>query len=192
MKDETVPIPHTRIPTPDSAAGPSPQAQPERTRWISWRAMLLAFLLAPLTAYWTSDQIVDVIFSLMVPPVMMTLIVAILNLVVRRFAPRFALTEGELIIFYAMHTVIGAICAEWMTVINPYIHSYALFKDSNTRFEKYMLPYAHPWFFIQPQDADKFIDYRNGGFPFSYFVSRLYLWRTYIASWTTLVTLICL
>jgi hypothetical protein len=154
--------------------------------------MLLALLLAPLTAYWTSDQIVDVIFSLMVPPVMMTLFVAILNLGVRRFAPRFALTEGELIIFYGMHTVMGAICAEWMTVINPYIHSYALFKDSNTRFEKYILPYAHPWFFIQPKDADKFIDYRNGGFPFSYFVSHLYLWWPYIASWTVLVTLVCL
>lgn len=163
-----------------------------RKRWISLRAMLLALLLAPLTAYWASDQLIDVIFSLMVPPVVMTLLVAILNLGVRRIAPRKALDEGELIIFYGMHTVIAAICAEWMTVINPYIHSYALFKDGDTRFEKYILPYTHPWFFIQPQDAHKFIDYQNGGFPLSYAISKLPLWWPYIASWTLLVTLVCL
>src|SRR5579871_2584878 len=78
------------IPQPNSEATPTPLAHPERSRWIPWRAMLLALLLAPLTAYWTSDQIVDVIFSLMVPPVMMTLLVAILNLGARRFAPRLA------------------------------------------------------------------------------------------------------
>ena len=130
----------------------APQARPGG--WLSPRATLLAFLLAPLTAYWSIDQSVDVIFSLMVPPVVMTLLIAVANLIVRRIAPKFALTEGELIIFYGMHTVIGAMCAEWMIVINPYIHSYALYRSGNTRFDQYILPYAHPWFFVQPQDAD--------------------------------------
>jgi hypothetical protein len=154
--------------------------------------MFLAVLFAPITAYWSSDQILDTIFSLMVPPVVMTLIVAVVNLFVRRVAPRFALTEGELIIFYGMHTVMGAICAEWMTVINPYIHSYALFHDSNTRFDKYINPYTSHWFFIPVAQADKFQDYANGGFRFGYFLKHLYLWWPYIAAWTLLVTLVCL
>ncbi len=154
--------------------------------------MLLALLFAPITAYWTSDQLLDSIFSLMVPPVIMTLIVAVINLGVRRFAPKIALTEGELIIFFGMHTVMGAICAEWMTVINPYIHSYALFHDENTRFDKYINPNTSPWFFIQKADVGKFKDYSNGGYSFTYFLSHLHLWWRFIFSWTLLVTLVCL
>ncbi len=184
-----------RTPPPDSTPAPLGGALPSTARagnWLSLRATLLAFVLAPLTAYWSVDQGVDVIFSLMVPPVIMTLLLAVLNLFVRRVAPKHALTEGELIIFYGMHTVIGAMCAEWMMVINPYIHSYALFRSGDTRFDKYILPYAHPWFFVQVKDADQYIDYRNGGYSFSYFLTKLPLWAPFITSWTTLVTLVCL
>ena len=188
-------VPSPQLPNRRATAAGSetqPHARAGRPQWISLRVMLLAFLLAPFTAYWSVDQGVDVIFSLMVPPVIMTLIVALANLVVRRLAPRYALSEGELIIFYGMHTVMGAICAEWMGVINPYIHSYALFRSEDSHFDKYVNPYTHPWFTIQPQDADKFRDYANGGFRFPYFLSHLHLWWVYIASWTVLVTLICL
>lgn len=168
------------------------EIRPARAQWISLRAMLLAVLLAPVTAYWSADQLVDVIFSLMVPPVIMTLIVALANMAVRRIAPRYALTEGELIIFYGMHAVMGAICSEWMIFINPYIHSYALYAAGDSRFNEHVNPFTHPWFFVQPKDAAKFKDYTNGGFGFRYFVAHLYLWWPFIASWTALVTLVCL
>lgn len=154
--------------------------------------MLLALLLAPVTAYWTGDQLVDVIFSLMVPPVVMTLLVAVLNLGVRRIAPRWALTEGELIIFYAMHTVMGAICAEWMTVINPAIHSYAVYADTESSFREHILPFIHPWFFVPPKDVPQLQDYRNGGFGFTFFLQHLNFWWIFITSWTVLITLVCL
>jgi hypothetical protein len=165
---------------------------PEQKGWISLRAMLLAFLLAPFTGWWSIDQGVSVIFSLMIPPVVLTLLVAMGNLVVRRFAPRFALTPGELIIFYGMQAVTGAICAEWMSVIQPYIHSYALYRDGDSRFDRYVNPYIHPWFFVTPDKAGMFEDYRNGGFGFRYALSKLPLWWVYIASWTVLVALVCL
>lgn len=154
--------------------------------------MLLALLLAPLTAYWCADQLVDVIFSLMIPPVVVTLLVCVANMVVRRFAPRWALTEGELIIFYAMHAVLGAICAEWMNIMNPTIHSYALYANSESSFRNLIDPYSSSWFFIPLTDVDKFVDYRNGGFPFSYFLSHIHLWWRYIFAWTGLFTLVCL
>src|SRR5690349_26068 len=185
-----LPIHPADSPAPDDLRATAPKAR--TGGWLSPRATLLAFLLAPLTAYWSIDQGVDVIFSLMVPPVVMTLIMAVVNMIVRRITPKYALTEGELIIFYGMHTVIGAMCAEWMMVINPYIHSYALFRSGNTRFDQYILPHAHPWFFVQAKDADKYIDYRNGGYSFAYFLTKLPLWLPFIASWTTLVTLVCL
>jgi hypothetical protein len=185
----------TPAPTPEHRSADTPQkesATKGRRGWISLRAMLLAFLLAPLTAWWAADQVVDVIFSLMIPPVMMTFVVAMANLCVRRVAPRYALTEGELIIFYGMHTVMCALCAEWMTTIQPYIHSYALYAENDTRFDKHVNPFTHPWFFIQKADAAKFTDYRNGGFTLPHIVASLHLWWPYIASWTVLVTLVCL
>ncbi len=153
--------------------------------------MLLALLLAPLTAYWSASQLVDVMFSLMIPPVMVTLLVAVLNLIARRIAPHMALSEAEIIIFYGMQAVLGAMCAEWMIVINPAIHSYALFASSESRYASLINPYASRWFFIPVSDIAKFKDYRNGGFGFSYFVGHLGLWWPYILSWTTLVTLVC-
>ena len=116
---------------------------------------------------------------------------AVLNLIVRRFALRYALTEGELIIFYGMHAVLGAVCAEWMTVINPTIHSYALYADSESRFRELINPHASRWFFIPVADLEKFTDYRNGGYPFGYFIAHLQLWWPYILSWTIIITLVC-
>jgi hypothetical protein len=173
---------------PDSGVA----VRPERANWFSLRVTLLALLLAPVTAYWAADQGVDVIFSLMVPPVVLTFIVAMANLVVRRIAPKMALTEGELVIFYGMHAVMCAICAEWTGVIQPYIHSYALYKANDSHFDTYINPYTNPWFFIQPKDADKYTDYRNGGFGPFYFLTKLHLWWPYIASWTLLISLVCL
>ncbi|HZO91518.1 MAG TPA: DUF6785 family protein, partial [Chthonomonadaceae bacterium] len=182
----------------DNRTGPSasvparPLPRSQRASWFSLRAMLIAFLLAPITAYWSADQLIDVVFSLMIPPTVMTLLVALANLLVRRLAPRYALTEGELILFYGMHAITSALCAEWMVVIQPYIYSYALFGKSDSRVTEYINPYTHPWFFVKPEDADKFKEYRNGGHSFVYFVSQLPLWWPYIASWTALVGLICL
>ncbi|MDE2125737.1 MAG: hypothetical protein KGJ62_04030 [Armatimonadetes bacterium] len=153
--------------------------------------MALAFLLAPLTAYWTADQGMDVIFSLMVPPLAMTLVIACINLVVRRLAPKAALREGELIIFYAMHTVVCTMCAEWMSVVNPAIQSFALQHKQNTAFDTYINPYTSKWFFIPVKDAKLYKDYGYGGYNFAWFWAHLHLWWRYILSWTTLIVCIC-
>lgn len=172
---------------------PEPEEPAASSRgWISLRAVLLALILAPFTAYWTADQPVDVIFSLMIPPVIMTFVVAMANLAVRRVWPRAALREGELVIFYGMHTVLGTMCAEWMSVTNPYISSYALYASSDQRYGSKILPFASHWFFIPLKDAHKFIDYRNGGYDFSYFLAHLHLWWKYIIAWTVVIVLVCL
>ena len=164
----------------------------ETAERIGWRAILLAFVLAPVTAWWSVDQTVDIIFSLLIPPTVMTMLLAAINLLVlRRFAPKLALSEGELLIFYAMHAIISALCAEWMWAIQPYIYSYGLYADTDSRFDRYILPHAHPWFFVTKDKAPLFKDFSAGGVPPSAILSKLPLWFPYIASWTILVTLIC-
>ncbi len=159
---------------------------------VGWRAVILAFLLAPLTAWWSVDQTVDIIFSLLIPPTVMTMLIAAINLlVIRRIAPKFALTEGELLIFYAMHAIISALCGEWMWAIQPYIYSYGLYADGDSRFSRYILPHAHPWFFVPRENAPLFKDFAAGGVAAAAIPSKLPLWFPYIASWTVLISLIC-
>src|ERR1051326_3721368 len=86
-----------------SAEAPQRDARRRPTRpWLTTRAIALGLLFAPLCSYWAGDQGVDVIFSLMVPPVVLTLILVAVNVPLRRYVPRIALTEGELILFYGM------------------------------------------------------------------------------------------
>ena len=63
--------------------------------------------------------------------------------------------------------------------------------SSESRFRELINPYAIKWLFIPVEDADKYEDYRNGGYPFGYFLSHLHLWWTYILSWTLLFSLVC-
>src|SRR5437016_10295903 len=110
-----------------------PERIPESTidsaspRMRFWRGVALGLLFAPICCYWAQDQGVDRIFSLMVPPVVLTLLLVAVNVLLRRFAPRVALREGELVLFFAMQAVVCAMASEWMDVIQPYTYSYAVF-----------------------------------------------------------------
>ena len=177
--------------TPSSSESTNKAATNGR-QGLGWRAILLALLLAPFTAYWTTDQLSDVIFSLMIPPVVMTMIVAVINLAVRRLSPKHALTESDLIIFYAMTTVIGTMCAEWMGNINPLIYSYALFAKNNPNYQTQMLPYLSTFFVIPARNAHLYHDFKHGGYNVFYSVNHLHLWWKYIFAWTLLVSLVCI
>ncbi|MCC6445104.1 MAG: hypothetical protein IT210_16805, partial [Armatimonadetes bacterium] len=162
---------------------------PSRTgRWISWRAMFLALLAMPVCAYWSSDQGADRIFSLMVPPVILTLGFVILNVPLWRFTPRYALQEGEMVVIYTMLTVAGAMCSEWMDTINPIIYSFGLYAERNPYYKTYILPYLHDWMFLK--DAESLRDFGTGGHFFGYFLHRLPMWLVPIGAWTLLVFLI--
>lgn len=76
------------------------------------RATIVGLLLMPVCCYWAQDQTVDRIFSLMVPPIVLTLIVAVANRIVRMRSVVLAMSEGELVIVYAMLTVGCAMASE--------------------------------------------------------------------------------
>jgi hypothetical protein len=162
-----------------------------RGRWLSPRAVLFSLLLSPVCVYWAQDQGVDRIFSLMVPPVVLTLGMVILNIPLRRYIPRFAFTTSELVIFYAMQSVICAMASEWMDVINPYIYSYGLYADRNSQYGSKILPYVSHWLFFSADDAANLSDFKAGGKPPWYFLSRLYLWWPKIFAWTLIAGLVC-
>nr|CAA9282964.1 hypothetical protein AVDCRST_MAG63-3731 [uncultured Armatimonadetes bacterium] len=158
--------------------------------WRFARAVGVSLLLAPVCCFWAQDQAVDRIFSLMVPPVVLTLVLLLVNVPLRRFAPRAAFSEAELVVFYGMQAVICAMASEWMDVINPYIHSYALFADRNPRYETKILPYVSEWLFFKSGEGME--GFLAGGKPFRYFWSQLPLWWPKIIAWTVIAGLVCL
>lgn len=154
-----------------------------------WRALLIALILLPFAAYWSVEINSDIIFSLLVPPVCGLMVVAAANVAVRRWAPRLALTGGELAIIYIFLSVANAMCAEWNFVNSMYIASYALFADRNPWEKEHVVPHLPPWFYFS--DAKILEDYRRGGYGLLYFLGRLGVWVKPIAAWTTLFGLMC-
>ncbi|MDQ2686443.1 MAG: hypothetical protein M3Y28_01090 [Armatimonadota bacterium] len=153
-----------------------------------WRAVALGLLAMPLCCFWAQAQPDDRIFSLMVPPLVLLLVLLVLNIFLRRYAPRWALTQGELLVFYGMQTVACAMASEWIDDITPYIYSYGLFPDRDRRAN--VLPYLNHWlFFTSDLGWD---DFKTGGKSFDYFWAHLGPWWPKIAAWTGLVSLISL
>ena len=173
-----------------SSHEPSPERAGAALRRFPWRGLLIAFLLIPLAAYWADDQAVDVILSLMVPPVMLTMAVVILNAGVRIVAPRRALVEGEMVLIYAVLSVATAVGAEWTGNITPLIYSYALFADTSNKFATLILPHVPSFLFFK--NASHLQDFKLGGHGFGYFLSHLHYWWTPVIFWTIIIFLLTL
>lgn len=152
------------------------------------RAILVGLLLIPFNAYWAGQQGVDVILSLMVPPIASLLLLCLLNFVLRRAQSRWAFSEAELVVVYGMVAVATAIAAEWVGNINPLISSYALFAERNRNFTTLILPNVPGFLFLK--DAAALADYKTGGFGWGRLLQRLPLWATPVLAWTLFVFLL--
>lgn len=159
------------------------------SRWRFLRAVVVSLLLSPVCCYWAQDQGVDRIFSLMVPPVVLTLVLVLVNVPLRLIAPRWAFSEAELVVFYGMQAVMCAMASEWMDVINPYIYSYGLYAGQNPRYERYILPSVSDWLFFKAGDDLK--GFGTGSKPFWFFWANLDIWWPKIIAWTVIAGLVC-
>ncbi|GAB4457642.1 MAG: hypothetical protein OHK0029_17790 [Armatimonadaceae bacterium] len=156
------------------------------------RTILFGILLIPLCCFWAQSQSNDRIFSLMIPPLAITMMVAGLNVGVRRWLPRLALSGGEIVVLYSMLAASCAMSAEWMDMIAPQVYGYAIYKENNSRYEEKILPFISDWFFFK--DPEPLKDFRYGGKPFALtmpiFLAALPLWMPKILAWTLLLTLL--
>ena len=153
-----------------------------------FRPLLVGLLLIPLCCYWAQDQVIDRIFSLMVPPLALTIVLALLNQLVRRALPKLALNGREIAVVYAMLTIACAMSGEWMDMVGPASYGFAIYSEQNPRYGTYILPYVHDWFFFR--DPKPLKEFAEGGKNFAYFASHLYLWWPKIGAWTLLLTLV--
>ncbi|WP_394793304.1 DUF6785 family protein [Armatimonas sp.] len=152
------------------------------------RPLLVGLLLIPVCCYWAQDQVIDRIFSLMVPPLALTIVLALLNVPVRRVLPKWALNGREIAVVYAMLTIACAMSGEWMDMVAPASYGFAVYSANNPRYGTYILPYVHDWFFFR--DPAPLKAFGEGGKTFGFFVSQLPLWWPKIGAWTLLLTLV--
>jgi hypothetical protein len=181
---------HARQPEQSAADAPAPTyASSSISGWRYFRVIVLALLIAPFCTYWASDQIVDRIFSLMVPPVMITFALVLINKLLQKYAPRFAFLEGELIVFYIMQSVICVMSSEWMDMINNYIVTYAIRAQNDPTIQNHILPYLSKYLFFT--NDKQLRDIEMGGFSFDYTLQHLGMWWRPILSWTFIVFIVC-
>ena len=84
-------------------------------RKIRWRIVWLGLALIPFNNYWVFaslrwDQGFPTTMSLFFNTIFALAVLVPLNAILRRFAPRAALTQGELLVLYTMLSVASAIC----------------------------------------------------------------------------------
>ena len=158
--------------------------------FMTWRAILVGLFLIPVTSYCAAAQGVDIILSLMVPPVSCLLVLVLWNAILRMWRPSWCFSEGELVVIYGMLVVATAIAGEWMANIQPLIASYVLFANETNGFETVMLPNLPDFLFIK--DRQSVLGYLNGGHSFRYMLRNLGPWIVPVLSWTAFVSVLAI
>lgn len=111
------------------------------------------------------------------------ILLAAVNLPLRgRF--RHALSQGEMVVIYAILSVGTAMAAEWASITNQYIHSYAAFQDQNQQYREQILPHLPRLLYFGKEEGPLLQDYITGGHEFWYFLSKLHLWARPLFGWT--------
>lgn len=155
-------------------------------RW--WLVGLLSGALMPVCAWWAADVLIDVMFSLLAPPMCMLIAVAAVNAVVRWKFPRGALRSAELAMIYVCLSIGTAICAEWM-VINTSIVVIGLAAEKSVWVKDNVLPHLPDWFYIK--DGAVLRHFNSGGLPFTMVFREVGIWIKPIVAWSALFGLVC-
>ena len=98
---------------------------------VTLRSVLLALILIPANIYWIVEQeVVRYTHPTLMAPisnvVFMVFVFTVLSLLFRRFLPKLALSQGELLVCYVMLTAMSSLCShDMMEILIPTIgHAY--------------------------------------------------------------------
>jgi len=128
-------------------------------RGVTWRALLLAVVLSVINVLWTSHAHVwrqsnAATVSLFYNVVFTLLALNALNLLLRRWAPRVALTGGELVVIYAMLSIATAICGlDLMQVLIPTMAHPHYFATPENRWDELFVKGMPSWLAVSDLPA---------------------------------------
>jgi hypothetical protein len=165
----------------------------ERRSPPAWRALLVGALLIPLSALFGiySYEVVQALHwtmqSLKCGPIFVLFLVMVGNLTVRRFARRFALTQAELILVYAMvvtATAIGGVASVQHIVAGLAAPYY--FADETNRWREFFPFIPKP---LTPHDPEVISQFYKGNASI-YRLAVLRDWAIPVISWTAFLLLL--
>ena len=152
--------------------------------------MILSFLFAVPVCYATVNQGASAIFSLIAAPVGLLMLLVLANVPLRRFLPKLALTQVDLVLIFSLTAVAAAIGTEYTNVMHPAIIQYPFQKDTTPIARDYMLKQLPDWLIIK--DKALVGDMEGGGKSLMYTVHKLPVLFPKYCAWGGLFALVCL
>jgi len=172
---------------PDSQTEPSPEPQPvQRIRLL---AVLLGFLLCFPVTFAVASQHVSAIYSLMTAPISALLALVIVNAPLRRFLPRFALTQADLIVCFVIVSVAGSVAGEWSGVQFGATYSYPFQAQTNPLYRDQFMKHIPDWLAVK--DLSRIQDMQGGGKDIGYAFSKLPIFLPVYVGWALIFFSLC-
>ena len=153
------------------------------------RGFILGLLFCLPVAYTVANAYQSSMFSLLAAPIGLLLILAALNFPLRRYFPKLALNQADLILIYGMTTVAGATGSEWLHPVHTAIHRYPLHEASDPAIKNYLLPNAPEWLVVK--DLASVRDLPGGGKDIAYVWGKLPVFLPRYLGWASIVLAFC-
>ncbi len=128
-------------------------------------------------------------FSLLVAPVATVIVLVLLNAPLRRWAPKLALNQADLIIIFSLTAVAAAVSQEWSGVMFPSIHELAFEKESSNIAKDYFVKELPSWLVIT--DKATVEDMVGGGKDWIYVLHKMPIFLPRILAWGGLFLALC-
>jgi hypothetical protein len=148
------------------------------------RGFLLGCFFAVPVTYLGPNVPQSAMFSLLAGPVALLLALAALNIPLRRWLPRIALNQADMILIYAITTVAGASGGEWLHGIHTSIHTYPI-HEGDPAIKNYLLPQMPDWLVVKDMAAVS--DIHGGGKDMAYVWGKLGLYGPRYLGWAAIV-----
>ena len=163
-----------------SYAAVDPLQGTTKGRGVTFRSVLLALILLPLNAYWVVQMEVvrysahPTTISLFFNAVFVLLVLTVLNIGVRRVAPKLALERGELLLIYSVLSIGSCACGhDMLQVFVPMLTWSFMHADGSNNWANVINPFLKKWLFVS--DPNVYRDYYVGN-------SSVWQWK-YISAW---------
>lgn len=163
-------------------------ASPTPNPGVTWRSLLLALLLIPPNCWWVIE--VEIVhysghptcLSLFSHAVFSLFVVILANLLLRRFRPRWALTQGELVVTYTLVCLASSLCGhDMLQLLVPALSHVARFASPENRWETLIQRHQASWLTVRDPVALK--GYYEGHANL-YTAASLKPWLTPLLCWT--------
>lgn len=164
------------------------------THGVTLKSILIASILIPINCYWVIEMEVirysghPVTISLFFNVIFSLLVVMSFNQLLKRFIPRLALIQSELVIVYLMLSIASGITGhDMLEILVPMLGHAFRFATPENEWQQLFLPFLPEWLTVSD---DKLLQGYYEGDLSLYTLDTLLRWTTPILWWTSFITVL--